>query len=108
MRGTILNRAVQCIHHLAENEARNIEKWALEKLLTGTDEVYMKSLFLVSFHHSALKVSEERGCNNDDERPWKRKNVQWTVAWVALRGFSLFSCSIHSRTWVLFYSEFWR
>ena len=31
--GAILNRAVQYIHHLKENEARNIEKWTLEKLL---------------------------------------------------------------------------
>lgn len=32
-KGAILNRAVQYIHHLKENEARNIEKWTLEKLL---------------------------------------------------------------------------
>ena len=28
-----MSRAVQYIHHLKENEARNIEKWTLEKLL---------------------------------------------------------------------------
>ena len=33
-KGAILARAVQYIHHLKENEARNIEKWTLEKLLT--------------------------------------------------------------------------
>ena len=33
-KGAILSRAVQYIHHLKENEARNIEKWTLEKLLT--------------------------------------------------------------------------
>jgi bHLH factor len=32
-KGAILSRAVQYIHHLKENEARNIEKWTLEKLL---------------------------------------------------------------------------
>ncbi|EIW76619.1 hypothetical protein CONPUDRAFT_63758 [Coniophora puteana RWD-64-598 SS2] len=32
-KGAILHRAVQYIHHLKENEARNIEKWTLEKLL---------------------------------------------------------------------------
>jgi transcriptional regulator CBF1 len=32
-KGAILNRAVQYIHQLKENEARNIEKWTLEKLL---------------------------------------------------------------------------
>ncbi|KAI6147831.1 hypothetical protein BKA82DRAFT_4144645 [Pisolithus tinctorius] len=32
-KGAILTRAVQYIHHLKENEARNIEKWTLEKLL---------------------------------------------------------------------------
>ncbi|KAJ7222248.1 hypothetical protein GGX14DRAFT_532231 [Mycena pura] len=32
-KGSILSRAVQYIHHLKENEARNIEKWTLEKLL---------------------------------------------------------------------------
>jgi bHLH factor len=32
-KGAILSRAVQYIHHLKDNEARNIEKWTLEKLL---------------------------------------------------------------------------
>ena len=32
-KGAILSRSVQYIHHLKENEARNIEKWTLEKLL---------------------------------------------------------------------------
>jgi len=32
-KGAILARAVQYIQHLKENEARNIEKWTLEKLL---------------------------------------------------------------------------
>ncbi|KAJ7924550.1 hypothetical protein B0H13DRAFT_2315448 [Mycena leptocephala] len=32
-KGAILSHAVQYIHHLKENEARNIEKWTLEKLL---------------------------------------------------------------------------
>ena len=32
-KGAILSRAVSYIHHLKENEARNIEKWTLEKLL---------------------------------------------------------------------------
>ncbi|KAF8644020.1 hypothetical protein AX16_008736 [Volvariella volvacea WC 439] len=32
-KGAILARAVQYIHHLKDNEARNIEKWTLEKLL---------------------------------------------------------------------------
>jgi hypothetical protein len=32
-KGAILSRAVQYIHHLKGNEARNIEKWTLEKLL---------------------------------------------------------------------------
>ncbi|KAJ3898175.1 hypothetical protein F5879DRAFT_1069477 [Lentinula edodes] len=32
-KGAILSCAVQYIHHLKENEARNIEKWTLEKLL---------------------------------------------------------------------------
>lgn len=32
-KGAVLARAVQYIHHLKENEARNIEKWTLEKLL---------------------------------------------------------------------------
>jgi transcriptional regulator CBF1 len=32
-KGAILQRAVQYILHLKENEARNIEKWTLEKLL---------------------------------------------------------------------------
>lgn len=32
-KGATLSRAVQYIHHLQENEARNIEKWTLEKLL---------------------------------------------------------------------------
>ncbi|CAG8541947.1 14750_t:CDS:2 [Acaulospora morrowiae] len=33
-KGSILNRAVQYIQQLKENEAANIEKWTLEKLLT--------------------------------------------------------------------------
>lgn len=32
-KSAILHRAVTYIHHLKENEARNIEKWTLEKLL---------------------------------------------------------------------------
>ncbi|KAF8606981.1 hypothetical protein BDV93DRAFT_520586 [Ceratobasidium sp. AG-I] len=32
-KGAILSRSVQYIHDLKENEARNIEKWTLEKLL---------------------------------------------------------------------------
>ncbi|KZT52296.1 hypothetical protein CALCODRAFT_502484 [Calocera cornea HHB12733] len=32
-KGAVLQRAVQYIHQLKENEARNIEKWTLEKLL---------------------------------------------------------------------------
>lgn len=32
-KGAILNRAVTYIRQLKENEARNIEKWTLEKLL---------------------------------------------------------------------------
>jgi len=32
-KGAILTRAVNYIHHLKENEARNIEKWTLEKIL---------------------------------------------------------------------------
>ncbi|KAJ7926376.1 hypothetical protein B0H13DRAFT_1599646 [Mycena leptocephala] len=32
-KGVILSHAVQYIPHLKENEARNIEKWTLEKLL---------------------------------------------------------------------------
>ncbi|KAE9403495.1 HLH-domain-containing protein [Gymnopus androsaceus JB14] len=32
-KGATLSRAVQYIHHLQENEVRNIEKWTLEKLL---------------------------------------------------------------------------
>ncbi|KAG8908791.1 basic helix-loop-helix protein [Tulasnella sp. 403] len=32
-KGAILSRAVQYIHQLKDNEARNIEKWTLEKLL---------------------------------------------------------------------------
>ena len=32
-KGAILSRACQYIHHLKDNEARNIEKWTLEKLL---------------------------------------------------------------------------
>ena len=32
-KGAILHRAVTYIHQLKENEARNIEKWTLEKLL---------------------------------------------------------------------------
>ena len=32
-KGAILTRAVQYIHTLKDNEARNIEKWTLEKLL---------------------------------------------------------------------------
>lgn len=33
-KGSILQRAVQYIQQLKENEASNIEKWTLEKLLT--------------------------------------------------------------------------
>lgn len=33
-KGSILQRAVQFITQLKENEAQNIEKWTLEKLLT--------------------------------------------------------------------------
>ncbi|KAK9722373.1 basic helix-loop-helix protein [Basidiobolus ranarum] len=33
-KGSILSRTVQYIHQLKENEAVNIEKWTLEKLLT--------------------------------------------------------------------------
>lgn len=33
-KGSILQRAVQYIQQLKENEAQNIEKWTLEKLLT--------------------------------------------------------------------------
>lgn len=32
-KGAVLTRAVQYIHQLKDNEARNIEKWTLEKLL---------------------------------------------------------------------------
>jgi len=33
-KGAILQRGVQCITQLKDNETRNIEKWTLEKLLT--------------------------------------------------------------------------
>jgi transcriptional regulator CBF1 len=33
-KGSILSRAVSFIQQLKENEAQNIEKWTLEKLLT--------------------------------------------------------------------------
>jgi len=42
-KGAILSRAVQYIHHLKENEARNIEKWTLEKLLMDQAMGYLQA-----------------------------------------------------------------
>ena len=39
-KGSILQRAIAFITQLKENEAQNIEKWTLEKLLTADNPCY--------------------------------------------------------------------
>ena len=57
-KGAILSRAVQYIHHLKENEARNIEKWTLEKLLM---DQAMGDLQIQLDEYRKLAEEERRG-----------------------------------------------
>ncbi len=53
----MLNRAVQYIRQLKENEARNIEKWTLEKLLMDQAMGDMQA----QVEESRRRWEEERG-----------------------------------------------
>jgi len=56
-KGAVLNRAVQYIRQLKENEARNIEKWTLEKLLMDQAMGDMQA----QVEESRRRWEEERG-----------------------------------------------
>jgi len=63
-KGSILQRAVQYIQQLKENEAANIEKWTLEKLLTE------QAISELSASNEKLKVEVDRAWREADA--WKK------------------------------------
>ncbi|KAK9459930.1 uncharacterized protein V1516DRAFT_678419 [Lipomyces oligophaga] len=63
-KGSILQRAVQYIQQLKENEAANIEKWTLEKLLTD------QAISELSTSNDKLKAEAERAWREADA--WKK------------------------------------
>ena len=86
-KGAILARAVQYIHHLKENEARNIEKWTLEKLLMdqamGDLQSQLDEMRRMWEEERAQRARAEaelellRGLKGDDAEPGsKRQRVE--------------------------------
>ncbi|KAK9237714.1 hypothetical protein V1525DRAFT_403145 [Lipomyces kononenkoae] len=63
-KGSILQRAVQYIQQLKENEAANIEKWTLEKLLTE------QAIAELSASNEKLKAEVDRAWREADA--WKK------------------------------------
>ncbi|KAK9456923.1 hypothetical protein V1511DRAFT_495683 [Dipodascopsis uninucleata] len=63
-KGSILQRAVQYIQQLKENEASNIEKWTLEKLLTE------QAIAELSASNEKLKAEVDRAWREADA--WKK------------------------------------
>lgn len=63
-KGSILQRAVQFITQLKENESQNIEKWTLEKLLTEQAIAELSS--------SCDKLKAEVTRNYKEVEAWKR------------------------------------
>ncbi|KAK9331491.1 hypothetical protein V1520DRAFT_337904 [Lipomyces starkeyi] len=63
-KGSILQRAVQYIQQLKENEAANIEKWTLEKLLTE------QAIAELSASNEKLKAEIDRAWREADA--WKK------------------------------------
>ncbi|KAK9464324.1 hypothetical protein V1512DRAFT_128296 [Lipomyces arxii] len=63
-KGSILQRAVQYIQQLKENESVNIEKWTLEKLLTE------QAINELSSSNEKLKAEVERAWREADA--WKK------------------------------------
>ncbi|TKA27472.1 Transcriptional regulator CBF1, partial [Cryomyces minteri] len=63
-KGSILQRAVQFITQLKENEAQNIEKWTLEKLLTE------QAIAELSASCDKLKAELERLA--EEKEGWKK------------------------------------
>ncbi|KAK9470620.1 uncharacterized protein V1510DRAFT_422562 [Dipodascopsis tothii] len=63
-KGSILQRAVQYIQQLKDNETSNIEKWTLEKLLTE------QTIAELSSSNEKLKVEVERAWREADA--WKK------------------------------------
>lgn len=63
-KGSILQRAVQYIQQLKENEAQNIEKWTLEKLLTE------QAIAELTTNNDKLKAECERAWR--EAETWKK------------------------------------
>jgi hypothetical protein len=63
-KGSILQRAVQFITQLKENETQNIEKWTLEKLLTE------QAIAELSASNDKLKAECERAWR--EVETWKK------------------------------------
>ena len=62
-KGAILQRGVQYISQLKENESRNIEKWTLEKMLT--DQAIQELTTSVD------KLKDELARSRQDSQHWK-------------------------------------
>lgn len=71
-KGSILQRAVQFITQLKENETQNIEKWTLEKLLTE------QAIAELSASNDKLKAECERAWR--EVETWKETCVQAGLA----------------------------
>ena len=66
-KGAILNRAIEYITQLKENEKRNIEKWTLEKMLT--DQAIQE------LSTSNGKVRDELERMYDEVAVWKKRCI---------------------------------
>lgn len=64
-KGAILQRGVQYITQLKDNETRNIEKWTLEKMLTDQAIAELTS--------SVDKLREELGKQQREAERWKAR-----------------------------------
>lgn len=67
-KGSILQRAVQYIQQLKENETQNIEKWTLEKLLTE------QAIQQLSQNNEKLQKECERAWR--EAETWKKSCLQ--------------------------------
>lgn len=67
-KGSILQRAVQYIQQLKENEAANIEKWTLEKILTE------QAISELSANNEKLQKECERAWR--EAETWKKSCLQ--------------------------------
>ena len=67
-KGSILQRAVQYIQQLKENETQNIEKWTLEKLLTE------QAINQLSQNNEKLQKECERAWR--EAETWKKSCLQ--------------------------------